>query len=582
MQTYLKFFYYTLLAISALFIPSLAKAASPLCASSGNNQSFEWVSRVSINGVSISVPTTGYYDASGSALGTLVAGQTYPIQVDVHTDGNQYREYVKFWFDLNQNGIIQDGTVNDYGNSGSELVYDQNSNVTTFQTFSGTVTIPANAFNGQIYVRMIMQYDANPNLCGSYTFGTTVDLQVNVTGGVSNPANRSSTIIDSSVAGTVSAQAFTAQNLAEIQIRNVSNHIDQLYRDFRTTDKFSIALNNPLLAISNNAITASQKRDKGENLSNATPAIRKKSPNQDTQNERTSPEKSSEIMDPSFQIIPVTSEGRKYAFWGSGIIDFGNYNLGQSYNKFNTKGVTFGLDIMLSQNLIGGFALGYGDDDSKIDNLGTKINAYQKSGMLYAIYKSDNNTHIDGLIGFSDINYNNDRFSQGADEIFSSERNGSNIFASLALSKYINLKNFSIKPFGRVNLIKSDLKGYTETGGVYALNFASLNTFSKTAIGGISLEKDYSFDSGTLSINGLIETRYNSETSVHQSVNYADTPDELEIYTFKTLPTNMQSVGIGAMYKSKKGMSSGLNWRYSDGTKSYSAHTVKINFVLPF
>lgn len=577
MRRYVKFFCVTLLAMSA----GLAQAASPLCASSGNIQSYEWVSRVSINGVNVSVPTTGYHDATGSSLGTLTAGQTYPIQVDVQTDGTSYQEYVKFWFDLNQNGSIEDGAVNTYTTTGSELVYDQNSTFATFQTFSGTVTIPANAYNGQIYVRMIMQYAANPSLCGSYTYGTTVDLLVNVTGGINNPTNRSSTIIDSSVAGTVSAQAFTAQNFAEIQIRNVTNHFDQLYRDFRTTDRFSFSLNNPLGSIANNAQENSQNQEQsGAAYSTSANAPSANQDRKDTRNP--SENRSKDSKGEASQIIPLSPEDKKYAFWGSGIIDYGNYNLGQSRNKFNTKGITFGLDFMLTNNLIGGIAVGYGDDDSKIDSFGTKVGSNQKSGILYGVYKSDSNLYLDGLVGYSDLSFRNDRYSQGAGTIFSSDRNGRNVFASFGLSKYFNLQSFSIKPYGRVNLIKSDLNGYTETGGIYALNFGSLDTFSKTAIGGLSLEKDYSFDSGIVTVVGLIETRYNSEISVNQSVNYADTPDQVEVYSFKSLPTNMQSVGLGVMYKNKKGVSSGLNWKYSDGTNSYSANTIKLNFSLPF
>lgn len=577
----LKKFHLTIILI-ILSLSAETQAASPLCPSSGNNQNYEWVSRVSINGVSVSVPTQGYYDASGTALSTLSAGQTYPIQVDVHTDGTPYNEYVKFWFDLNQNGSIQDGTLNDYANSGSELVYNQNASVTTFQTFTGTVTIPATAFNGQIYVRMIMQYAANPSLCGNYAYGTTVDLLVNVTGGVNNPNNRSSTIIDSSVAGTVSAQAFTAQNFAEIQIRNVTNHFDQLYRDFRlTSDRFSFSLSNPLGA----NITSNQDNQMDQQ---ATSSERSPSNVQSVANSHSPRDSKTEKTTDTIENFGESeslnaSIDRKYAFWGSGIIDYGNYNLGRSSNKFNTKGVTVGLDVLIANNLIAGVAVGYGEDDSKIDNLGTKVGSNQKSAILYSLYKSDNDLFLDGLIGYSDLSFRNDRFSQGAGAIFSSDRNGKNVFASLGISKYFHLNNFSAKPYGKVNLIKSNLDSYSETGGVYALNFGNLDTFSKTFIGGISLEKDYLLDSGAvITANGLFETRYNSEIYINQEVNYADTPDQIEVYSFKSMPTNAQSVGAGLLYKAPKGISAGMNWRYTDGSNSYTANTLKLNISVPF
>ena len=167
------------LAIGLCVAAGAAGATSSLCASSGNNQSYEWVSRVSIAGTDVSVARTGYQDSTGATIAQLQAGQTYPVQVDVHTDGSTYQEYVKLWFDLDQSGSIDNST---------ELVFDQNASFAGFRTYSGTVTIPSGAFNGPMDVRMIMQYAASPALCGTYSFGTTVDLRVDVSGGVDNPA----------------------------------------------------------------------------------------------------------------------------------------------------------------------------------------------------------------------------------------------------------------------------------------------------------------------------------------------------------------------------------------------------------
>ncbi|MEJ8561790.1 Ig-like domain-containing protein [Yoonia sp. GPGPB17] len=84
------------------------------------------------------------------------------------------------WLDLNQDGTIDDAT---------ERVFTQNAIVDgSGLTFSGTsVAIPSTAFNGTSYGRMIMQFNANPNLCGTYTFGTTVDFRLDIEGGAENP-----------------------------------------------------------------------------------------------------------------------------------------------------------------------------------------------------------------------------------------------------------------------------------------------------------------------------------------------------------------------------------------------------------
>ena len=178
-----------------LFMPSSAEAASPLCASSADNQTYEWVTRVKIHDGESNTGKSGYYDGTSTALADLVAGGTYDVEVDVATNDTAWHEYVKIWFDLNQDDVIQDP---------EELVFDENMTVTTLGTFQGTLTVPANAFNGQVYLRVIMQYSASPSLCGTYTYGETEDYLVNITGGATNPVNRTLTASVSSGSGTVS------------------------------------------------------------------------------------------------------------------------------------------------------------------------------------------------------------------------------------------------------------------------------------------------------------------------------------------------------------------------------------------
>jgi hypothetical protein len=149
--------------------------SAQLCASSGDDQSYEWMNRFQLNGVS--TPTYGvggYFDYSASSMTTLNAGTAYPMQADVYTDGTTYDEYVIVWLDMNQDGVIDDAT---------ERVYTNNANVTTFLMFTGDISaIPTSAHNGDMIGRVIMQYSAAPVLCGTYTYGTTIDFKVTITG----------------------------------------------------------------------------------------------------------------------------------------------------------------------------------------------------------------------------------------------------------------------------------------------------------------------------------------------------------------------------------------------------------------
>ena len=155
-----------------------AKAQSTLCASSPTSFGFEYISSVTFNGVTKTGNTDftgpGYVDYSGTNLTNLVAGQSYPISVTVQTN-RLFQEYVKIWFDFNGNKDLTDA---------GELVFDQTATFNGQNTFTGTINVPANAFNGSVYMRIIMTYTASPTLCGSYTFGNTFDFKSTISGGL--------------------------------------------------------------------------------------------------------------------------------------------------------------------------------------------------------------------------------------------------------------------------------------------------------------------------------------------------------------------------------------------------------------
>ncbi|MFZ2151456.1 MAG: GEVED domain-containing protein [Candidatus Absconditicoccaceae bacterium] len=181
----IKSFIFIFGLLASLIFTQNTSASSPLCMSRANTQLYEWITRVKINNGEQITSKTGYIDYTDYPIANLTAGTTYPVEVDVATDGSTYQEYVKIWLDMDQNNIIGDT---------EELVFNISGDVTTLKTFTGNITIPETAFNGHIYMRIIMQYNATPNLCGSYPYGGTQDYLINLRGGTSNPANNTLTV----------------------------------------------------------------------------------------------------------------------------------------------------------------------------------------------------------------------------------------------------------------------------------------------------------------------------------------------------------------------------------------------------
>jgi gliding motility-associated-like protein len=175
---------YLLILIVTLVFQIGLNAQSPLCSSYPTTFCCEYVSSVTINGVTrAGAPDAtgftsgpGYFDYTASSLTSLTAGQTYPVSVTVKTNSS-YQEYVKIWFDFNGNGVLSDA---------GELVFDQVNTFNGTYVYSGNVTVPASAFNGDVYIRVVMVYANSPALCGTYSYGTTLDFKATISGGITS------------------------------------------------------------------------------------------------------------------------------------------------------------------------------------------------------------------------------------------------------------------------------------------------------------------------------------------------------------------------------------------------------------
>ncbi|WP_229793693.1 Ig-like domain-containing protein, partial [Salinimicrobium marinum] len=160
-------------------VTTLQVSTNPLCSSTPTQFCCEYVSSVQLNGVTFNGNTgytgPGYYDYTSVKIPDVPAGSTIPLSVTVVTNST-YQEYVKMWIDFNRNGTPGDET--------NELVFDQNAFFDGTHVFSGNITIPADAYNGNLYARIIMQYAGSPDVCGEYDYGNTLDFRIPVVGGI--------------------------------------------------------------------------------------------------------------------------------------------------------------------------------------------------------------------------------------------------------------------------------------------------------------------------------------------------------------------------------------------------------------
>ena len=171
------------------------QAQSTLCPSTSTNFCCEYVASITINGQTYQGNTgftgPGYYDYSGTPVPNINAGDDITISYTVTTNG-PYRQYFKFWFDFNGNGLLSDP---------GELIHEYDETISsTTKTFTNTFTVPTTVYNGEVYMRFIMVYSSSPTLCGNYPYGNTFDFKTNITG-ATDPFNHKGHILGANEEG---------------------------------------------------------------------------------------------------------------------------------------------------------------------------------------------------------------------------------------------------------------------------------------------------------------------------------------------------------------------------------------------
>ncbi len=170
--------------ILTFFISLKSYSQSPLCASRPTSFCCEYVSSVTINGRTFAGSKgfsntsggspAGYYDYAYTkdTVPRIKAGQSITISYTAVTNGN-YMEYFKLWIDFNGNGVLTDA---------GELVHSSNYQWNGTKTVSATFTVPTSVYNGEVYMRFVMQYSGSPVICGTYSYGNTFDFKTRIVG----------------------------------------------------------------------------------------------------------------------------------------------------------------------------------------------------------------------------------------------------------------------------------------------------------------------------------------------------------------------------------------------------------------
>jgi uncharacterized protein YhjY with autotransporter beta-barrel domain len=173
--------------------------------------------------------------------------------------------------------------------------------------------------------------------------------------------------------------------------------------------------------------------------------------------------------------------------WTAGAVQWGRQDSdGTRDARFTTDGVTAGLDVRVSDQLIVGAGLGYGEDKSRIGEHGSVSTGKGATGVLYASWRPAAALYVDGVLGYGDMDFASRRWAAGLlgqpDAYAEGERSGALRFASAAFGRVVKGQGSTSELYARLDARTTELDAFTETGaGLAGLDWDEVTQDSLSA-----------------------------------------------------------------------------------------------------
>lgn len=353
---------------------------------------------------------------------------------------------------------------------------------------------------------------------------------------------------DAEVLGLLNAQENTVRRFARGQIGNIQSRLETLH-DGRASSGFHNGLTLNATDEINPLYSSMRKLQTGLNhgylLASTDPAmgLRQKMPD------------STRSATPQGSVDTIQNDSRgPISIWTAGAVNFGKLDSqgNQGSQRFTTSGITLGMDTPIATDMVAGVSVGLAHDSTNIGNNGSHLTADGYSLSFYASYWPSKAFYLDSLIGYQWLSLNSRRYVTANGNRVSGDRDGGQLFGSLALGYEYRHHHLLLSPYGRLDLASAALDSYTESGdAVYALHYGSQTVHTSTGSLGLRIERDFVRHFGTITPMARVEYRHDFEGDSSIRLRYANTPNgELYRTSYDNTATNHALLGLGVQLQS--------------------------------
>jgi len=173
---------------------------------------------------------------------------------------------------------------------------------------------------------------------------------------------------------------------------------------------------------------------------------------------------------------------------------------------FDSRGLTFGLDYLFTDEFVGGFALGYGNAEAKfLGNTGEQQSDSVSTTLFGTLVRE--RWFLSGTLGHASVDYDSVRRIAASllseDAVAEGTTDGDSVFGGLSLEYDFGNTRWYGGPVASMNFIEADIGGFSETGAG-GLNLMYGNQTAKSTTARFGLRFGYTFAKtwGELSFEG--------------------------------------------------------------------------------
>jgi outer membrane autotransporter protein len=212
----------------------------------------------------------------------------------------------------------------------------------------------------------------------------------------------------------------------------------------------------------------------------------------------------------------------KVTVWTGGSINVGKRDGDEGY-KFQTTGLSAGVDYRFSRAFTIGLGMGYGRDTSDIGDNGSRSTGHAYTAGVYASYHPGQFFFIDGLLGYQWLSFDSRRYLTSDGGFDTGNRDGGQWFASVSVGAKYQVEDWQVTPYARLDVARATLDAFTEKGDpASALHYGEQDIDTTTGNLGLTLAYKYPVSFGVISPQLRLEYEHDFQGDSAITMNYAD------------------------------------------------------------